>query len=219
MSIKKKIITGTVLGLTIFNIGTAQAIVPNNMDFSLKPSLSFISNGGDFLNKKTKNSLGNNYNSFQNIFEKEETNSPLGFQIFCLQNKMECKVSSQSTTDYNFRFMKKLNKINKDVNLAITPQNDIGLDKWSINVSVGDCEDYVLTKRSLLIKSGIAAGALRIATATTKEGVGHAVLIVRTTKGDFVLDNLTNAILPWNRVEHSLLAISGSDPHNWSIIR
>ncbi len=114
--------------------------------------------------------------------------------------------------------MKKLNFVNKEVNLAIAPKNDVGTDKWSLNVSAGDCEDYVLAKRSALTKAGIPAGALRIATATTKEGVGHAVLIVRTQRGDFVLDNLTNTIKTWDKVDHTMIAISGANPSKWSVI-
>ena len=32
-----------------------------------------------------------------------------------------------------------------------------------------------------------------------QDGEGHAVLTVKTDRGDFVLDNLTDEILPWNR--------------------
>jgi len=142
--------------------------------------------------------------------------APIGFQIFCMQNTLECKTSSVSETDYTFRFMRKLNAVNKDVNAAIIPKNDVGVDKWTLNANIGDCEDYVLSKRSLLVKAGIAAGALRIATATTSRGEGHAVLIVRTDRGEFVLDNRTNAIKLIGKTDLTYHAISGMNPKKWT---
>lgn len=32
-----------------------------------------------------------------------------------------------------------------------------------------------------------------------EENAGHAVLMIRTDRGDFVLDNKRNAILPWSQ--------------------
>jgi len=142
--------------------------------------------------------------------------APLGFQIFCMQNSLECKTSSVGETDYTFRFMRKLNAVNRNVNAAIVPKNDVGVDKWTLNASIGDCEDYVLSKRSLLVKAGIAAGALRIATATTSRGEGHAVLIVRTDRGEFVLDNRTNAIKLIDKTDLTYHAISGMNPKKWT---
>lgn len=142
--------------------------------------------------------------------------APLGFQIFCMQNPSECRTSTVSSTDYTFRTMRLLTRINRDVNKAITPRNDPGADKWTLNASIGDCEDYVLTKRAALARSGIALGALRIATATTREGIGHAVLIVRTDRGDLVLDNRTNLIIQMDRTDLTYHAISGANPRKWT---
>ena len=210
------------MALTLLNTGSALAKIPDNIEIALKPSISVSSLGDNFLGLNSK-AKTKKY-AYENIFpkniivEKSAASSPLGFQIFCLQNSSECKAGVSTTIDYSFRVMQKIAYVNRTVNLAIAPRNDVGTDKWLINVSVGDCEEYVLAKRAKLIKTGVPAGALRIATATTKEGVGHAVLIVRTHKGDMVLDNLTNAIKTWDKVEHTFIAISGANPSKWSII-
>lgn len=218
----KKIIANSILVIILLGANSALAKIPNNIDAVLKPSLSpnFSSNNFLGINIKVETI---NYR-YKNIFpkniivENSKASSPLGFQIFCLQNANECKASTDITINYNFRVMNKIKYVNQTVNREITPQNDVGSDKWTLNASVGDCEEYVLAKRSKLAKSGIPYGALRIATATTKDGIGHAVLIVRTNKGDFILDNLTNAITTWDKVEHTLIAISGANPYKWTKI-
>ncbi|MCY1373525.1 hypothetical protein D3C81_1974220 [compost metagenome] len=37
------------------------------------------------------------------------------------------------------------------------------------------------------------------------DGEGHAVLTVRTDRGDFVLDNLTDEVLRWDETEYTYL--------------
>ena len=58
----------------------------------------------------------------------------------------------------------------------------------------GDCEDYVLEKRRELMHKGLSASDLLITVVRKPDGEGHAMLTVRTDKGDFVLDNLTDAV-------------------------
>jgi predicted transglutaminase-like cysteine proteinase len=42
------------------------------------------------------------------------------------------------------------------------------------------------------------------------------VLVLRLDEGDYVLDNLTNEILPWNATGYAFLRIqSPSAPGNW----
>ena len=176
------------LAFTAFSAGTALAYIPSNGGLSEAP-----------------------------VIEKQITASaPLGFQIFCMQNAVECKSGISDTTAYTFRFSRLLAKVNRDINSAITPRNDAGVDKWTLNASIGDCEDYVLSKRSVLARAGIDVGALRIATATTFGGVGHAVLIVKTDKGEFVLDNRTNTIKRMENTDLIFHAISGVNPRKWT---
>lgn len=143
--------------------------------------------------------------------------SPLGFKVFCLKHPAECRGGGKSSVSLSDDRMAVLKKINVAVNNAIRPANERrGKDVWLLNASVGDCEDYVITKRSRLIKMGFPASALRIAYVKTRRGQDHAVLVVRTDRGDYVLDNLTNAIKPFSQSGHRLVSMSGANPKNWS---
>jgi predicted transglutaminase-like cysteine proteinase len=49
-----------------------------------------------------------------------------------------------------------------------------------------------------------------------KKGDGHAVLTVKTNRGEFVLDNQEPAILPWNKTGYRFVKRqSQSDPNDW----
>lgn len=100
-----------------------------------------------------------------------------------------------------------LTKINDKVNREILRRSDIQvygvIDRWATplaaGANLGDCEDYVLEKRRALIAAGLPASALSIAVANTSWGESHAVLLVATDQGDYVLDSLTPWILPWRK--------------------
>lgn len=143
--------------------------------------------------------------------------SPLGFKVFCMKNPGECKAGSKASVAMSDATMKTLKRVNVSVNNAIRPKNDNnGKDVWTLNASSGDCEDYVITKRSRLIKMGLPPGALRIAYAKTRSGEGHAVLIVKSSQGDFVLDNRTNSIKLKAQVGLRIISISGANPKSWT---
>ena len=93
-------------------------------------------------------------------------------------------------------------------------------DGWTIAPSKGDCNDYAVTKRHELLQSGLPARALRLSVVETASGIGHLVLIVATTKGDFVLDNLSETIRPWQSTDYRWLKIqSASDAKFWYAVR
>lgn len=143
--------------------------------------------------------------------------APVGFQLFCLQQPAHCRGGGSTEVRLTDAVWQKIVGVNSSVNRSIRPRGERG-DVWSLNVREGDCEDYVLAKRAALISSGIPASALRIAIARTRQGVGHAVLVVRTTQGDFVLDNLTSEVDEWHRTSLRWVAMSGANPRNWQTI-
>lgn len=100
------------------------------------------------------------------------------------------------------------------MNASIRPVADNG-ENWSVNVSAGDCEDFALTKRSRLIRAGIPAGALRMADVTTAKGTRHAVLVVKTTSGDYVLDNLRGGIIRREFTGYRFNGIASANPMKW----
>lgn len=141
---------------------------------------------------------------------------PLGYQLMCLQTPAECKGGGASVAAGSDQLMGTLKRINSQVNRSIRPRNDGGVDVWSVDVSSGDCEDYALTKRRALIKAGVPASSLRLAYVKTRAGEGHAILVVKTTRGDFVLDNLNASVRPLSQSGYRIISTSGADPMAWS---
>lgn len=143
--------------------------------------------------------------------------APVGFRLLCLRQPAECKGGGAKTLAYSDAVMQTLTRINAQVNAQIRPMADRNGDVWSVNVSAGDCEDYVMTKRHALISAGLSASALRIAWVETRQGEKHAVLVVEITNhGDLVLDNLTGSIRSLAQTGYRVLAMSGPNPRVWS---
>jgi len=67
----------------------------------------------------------------------------------------------------------------------------------------GDCEDYVLAKRAALIAEGVPADALSIAIVETRWGESHAVLLLASDRGEFILDSLSPWVTRWDRVDYA----------------
>ncbi len=106
-------------------------------------------------------------------------------------------------------------RVNHAVNATIRPVADSGADLWSISALSGDCEEYVLMKREMLARLGFPRTSLRIT--VVRDGNGyHAVLVVETTGGEFVLDNMAEDV---GRVEDSpyefVVAQSTMAPGDW----
>lgn len=100
------------------------------------------------------------------------------------------------------------------MNERIKPRSE-KTDTWSIWPEYGDCDDYALTKRAELVKADIPSGALRMAICKTEKGEGHAVLIVVTDKGEYVLDNRRNDIRKRSATGYKWIAMATEDPNKW----
>jgi hypothetical protein len=112
-------------------------------------------------------------------------------------------------------------RVNKWVNETIKPITDMDhwgvIEKWSLPTDgYGDCEDYVLLKRKMLIDAGWPREALLITVVRDKKGEGHAVLTVKSDKGEFVLDNQNETVLAWTDTGYRFVKRqSQSDPNLW----
>jgi predicted transglutaminase-like cysteine proteinase len=115
-------------------------------------------------------------------------------------------------------------RINAQVNRAIIRRSDWSAyrveDRWATPLAhgyrYGDCEDYALEKRRLLIAAGVPAQALNIALATTRWGESHAVLLLAAGGSEYVLDNLEPWILPWDQAPYRWRTRQvGGDPFQW----
>lgn len=100
-----------------------------------------------------------------------------------------------------------VNGINRRLNRAIRHVEDRDLhgqdDLWILPADgLGDCEDYVLAKRAALIEAGVPTGALSIAIVETPRGETHAVLLLASVRGEYVLDSLSPWVTRWDRVDY-----------------
>ena len=116
---------------------------------------------------------------------------------------------------------KDLVQVNHWVNDTIKPVTDLEhwgvVERWSYpDDGKGDCEDYVLLKRRMLMQAGWPREALLITVVRDHKGDGHAVLTVKTDKGDFILDNQAEDILLWSETGYRFVKRqSQSDPNVW----
>jgi predicted transglutaminase-like cysteine proteinase len=112
-------------------------------------------------------------------------------------------------------------KVNAWVNGNIKPVTDLEhwgvIEQWDYpSDGYGDCEDYVLLKRRMLVQAGWPREALLITVVRDKRGDGHAVLTVKTDKGEFILDNQEAEILPWFKTGYRFVKRqSQSDQNVW----
>jgi predicted transglutaminase-like cysteine proteinase len=143
------------------------------------------------------------------------TLAPFSYIKFCQRQPSECRGGVEATVAWDLHARMRLARINRRVNRLMRPQRDTA-DVWSPGVAAGDCEDFALTKRQLLIHAGFPASALKMAVARVRGGEGHAVLVVRTSRGDLVLDNRNDRLTEWHRTDLTWLKIaSAEDPRIW----
>ncbi len=87
---------------------------------------------------------------------------------------------------------------------------------WTLPETYGDCEDYVLLKRKWLVERGWPTGDLLITVVFDEVGDGHAVLLARTSGGEFVLDNKTDVVRRWQETAYRYVKRqSVEDPNRW----
>jgi predicted transglutaminase-like cysteine proteinase len=151
------------------------------------------------------------------------TRPPIGWVEFCSEHASECKVAPSEPRNVvlTLRLWRDLARINQAVNGNIKPMTDLEhygvVEKWAYpDDGYGDCEDYVLLKRRMLMEAGWPREALLITVVRETSGDGHAVLTVRTDRGDFVLDNQNEAIVLWSESGYRFVKRqSQSDPNVW----
>ncbi|TCL73649.1 transglutaminase-like cysteine peptidase [Rhizobium sp. BK251] len=147
---------------------------------------------------------------------------PIGHYEFCKENAADCAYAGGDAgpailTEDRW---KTILKINYTVNSAIQPMTDKEIfgveERWAYPRTVGDCEDYALLKRKMLIDAGFSPSDVLMTVVLQPNGEGHAVLTVRTDHGDFVLDNMRDKVMLWSDTEYTYLKRESSeDPARW----
>ncbi len=151
------------------------------------------------------------------------TRAPIGWVEFCGENKSDCDGKQTSPRDVVLspKAWTDLVRVNAWVNEQIKPITDVEhwgvVERWNYpNDGYGDCEDYVLAKRRMLIKAGWPREALLITVVRDKKGEGHAVLTVKTDKGEYVLDNQETEVLLWSKTGYRFVKRqSQADQNTW----
>lgn len=153
----------------------------------------------------------------------DNSRAPIGWIEFCSDNPRDCAGGASIPRDVvmSGKAWKDLVRINKWVNESVKPITDLDhwgvVEKWSYpDDGYGDCEDYVLLKRKLLMQAGWPREALLVTVVRERSGDGHAVLTVKTDKGEFILDNQHPEILLWSETSYRFVKRqSQADPNVW----
>lgn len=151
-----------------------------------------------------------------------ESSSPGAFADFCRRTAKECEpdATAPSRAALTPQLWSELNDINDTVNQTVIARSDLDVygvvDYWTIAGKYGDCEDYALTKQLMLRQRGWPMNALLITVVRDENGEGHAILTVRTSRGDLVLDNRQPRIVAWTATPYQFIKRqSTSNPRIW----
>jgi predicted transglutaminase-like cysteine proteinase len=157
----------------------------------------------------------------------QETLPPIGWVQLCRDfakdKRQPCNNQNLDALDVKLDDIawKAMLKVNSDINHEIEPATDMEhwgvVDKWDFaDDKKGDCEDYVLAKRQRLMEIGFPRQALLVTVVRDLQGEGHAILTIKTDKGDFILDNMNSKVLPWIATGYKYIKRqSQENPNRW----
>jgi predicted transglutaminase-like cysteine proteinase len=143
--------------------------------------------------------------------------SPYGWLHFCGAQPAECKTAQLKPTHVQLTAQSwaELNQINAIVNRQVEPISDEDhyriheqdiFNWWTYpDDGKGNCNDYVLMKRKLLVEAGWPKAALLMTVVIDHEGGGHLILTVQTDRGDLILDNMRDEIVSWDQTGYRFL--------------
>lgn len=137
---------------------------------------------------------------------------PVGHADFCNRMPHECQpnMGAVERVSLSQGMWDDLQEINNHYNTAIIPVSDQDLygvaEFWTYPVNgYGDCEDIALAKRAALIERGWNPSVLLMTIVMQEDGEGHAILMVRTDRGDMILDNQEGLIKTWTDTPYTFL--------------
>ena len=154
-----------------------------------------------------------------------EAKPPVGWLQFCNDNPSDCDARGDGRdATLNAKAWSELVRVNRWANDNIKPLTDLEhwgvVERWDYpDDGFGDCEDYVLLKRHMLMKAGWPGSALLVTVVRDKKGDGHAVLTVKTNKGEFILDNLNESIVQWSETGYRFVKRQSQvNPNVWVVL-
>ena len=153
--------------------------------------------------------------------------APSGFREACRKYDWLCgptETASETAPLSDSEVLRLARRIKRRVNFFVSevtdPENYGIADYWSLpRNGSGDCEDFVLEKYRRLIEAGVPHGMLSMAIVLDRFGDNHAVLILHTATGDYVLDNLSSRVKLWNKTPYRFLAMQSHEaPSRWEVV-
>jgi predicted transglutaminase-like cysteine proteinase len=163
---------------------------------------------------------------FTNVAFAPDTGStsiPIGAADFCRREPTACQpnktvVQAETLTPASWS---QLIAVNDAVNRKIVPETDQDnyhqVEYWTYPADGrGDCEDIALEKQRELIAAGWDPSTLLMTVVREADGNGHAVLMVRTDRGDLILDNQNGKVLLWKDTPYAFIKRqSQADAGKW----
>jgi predicted transglutaminase-like cysteine proteinase len=158
------------------------------------------------------------------IARQGDSRPPIGWVQFCGNRAYaaECAIDTDEPEKVELtpRLWRLVTNLNARVNRDIDPVTDMDqwgvVERWDMAESGrGDCEEYVNIKRRQLVEAGVPRRALRVVVVIDDENAGHAVLMLRTDRGDYILDNKRNAVLPWHQTGYIYVKRESQDRVGW----
>jgi predicted transglutaminase-like cysteine proteinase len=151
------------------------------------------------------------------------TSIPVGAADFCTSHRADCGPNSRvvEVETLTPAAWDQLVAVNDEVNQNVIPETDQQLyhvaEYWTYpTAGAGDCEDIALEKRHQLIDSGWDPSTLLMTVVRERNGDGHAVLMVRTDRGDLVLDNQSAKVMVWRDTPYEYIKRqSQADAGKW----
>ena len=158
------------------------------------------------------------------------TSIPIGWHLFCQEHQAECHAANASsggdTVSLDEDKWKALLNVNRLVNQNIAGVTDDehyhiyakGIANWWTypDDGMGNCNDYAILKKRLLVEAGWSSSALFLTVVLDHQNEGHLVLMARTDRGDLILDNLTDRVVLWRETGYTFLKRQSSeDPDVW----
>ena len=161
----------------------------------------------------------------QNAFlvSRMTVSAPAGAQNLCGRYPWACQTSARPVRVSGEQLDVAL-RINRQVNRQVTSISDQAqygrAEYWALPTARGgDCEDFALLKKKRLIEAGLDPQMLLVATVLDRNRDAHAVLVMRTVQGDFVLDNLRDEVLHWRKTGYTFLRMQDpAQPGRWTAV-
>lgn len=150
--------------------------------------------------------------------------APAGFTGLCSRYAWACSNSGKGNVRAGKTMLSIAQSVNARINRSIAPRTDRQTygrsEYWTLpDRGVGDCEDYALAKQKALIEQGVPPNRLYLATVVGSPQDPHTVLVMRTDGGDYVLDNLSSRVKPWQATRYTFMKMQNSrDRRRWDAV-